>query len=544
MLALLLVRRADHEADAAGDERAKAGSGEHLERNRIVRSGEGDTQRGYGGEGALGDPWREVASFGGRHDIEGRFGPKRFPGVFSGDAPTPYVSSPAMPTADLVITSSRVVTEDGVAPAALAITDGTITALEAPGRAPDARHRLDVGNSVVMAGVVDTHVHVNEPGRTEWEGFQTATRAAAAGGVTTIVDMPLNSVPVTTTARGLRAKADAAGGTALVDFGFWGGAIPGNLRDLQPLAEAGVLGFKAFLVPSGIDEFPAVSVADLEQVMDRLAALDTVLLAHAELPGPIARAARNGGDPRRYATWLAARPPEAELEAIHLLLRLAGKTGCAVHVVHLSAARGLEPLAAARAAGTAVTVETCPHYLCFAAEDIPDGATAFKCAPPIRERDNREQLWSGLRSGDLDFVASDHSPAPPVLKCLDSGDFVAAWGGVASLELALAAVWTGGRARGATLVEVARWLAAAPARRAGLEGRKGRLAPGLDADLAIWDPEATFTVDPTRLHQRHPVTPYAGMTLWGVVRETFVRGVRVYENGRFPSPPVGRWLRR
>src|SRR5439155_8866168 len=282
-----------------------------------------------------------------------------------------------MPTADLVITSSRVVTDDGVAPAALAITDGTITALEAPGRAPDARHRLDVGNSVVLAGVVDTHVHVNEPGRTEWEGFQTATRAAAAWGVTTIVDMPLNSVPVTTTARGLRAKADAAGGTALVDFGFWGGAVPGNLKDLRPLADAGALGFKAFLVPSGIDEFPAVSAADLKLVMERLAALDAVLLAHAELPGPIARVAHNGraGDPRRYGTWLAARPPEAELEAIDLLLQLSTKTGCAVHVVHLSAADGLEPLAAARAAGAAVTVATCPPYLTFGAAEPPDAPT-------------------------------------------------------------------------------------------------------------------------------------------------------------------------
>jgi len=384
-----------------------------------------------------------------------------------------------MPAADLVITSSRVVTDDGVGPAAVAITGEKITAVARPGVSVDAHRRLDVGHSVVMAGVVDTHVHVNEPGRTEWEGFETATRAAAAGGVTTIVDMPLNSIPVTTTAKALRAKADAAAGRALVDFGFWGGAVPGNLKELRPLADAGALGFKAFLVPSGIDEFPAVSATDLKLVMERLAALDTVLLAHAELPGPIARVAHNGraGDPRRYATWLAARPPEAELEAIDLLLQLSTKTGCAVHVVHLSAADGLEPLAAARVAGTAVTVETCPHYLTFAAEEIPDGATAYKCAPPIRERNNREELWAGLRAGTIDFIASDHSPAPPTLKCLDSGDFVAAWGGVASLELALPAVWTGARARGATLADVARWLAAGPARRAGLDGRKAASPP-------------------------------------------------------------------
>jgi len=451
-----------------------------------------------------------------------------------------------MAAADLVITSSRVVTDDGVGPAAVAITGEKITAVARPGVSVDAHRRLDVGHSVVMAGVVDTHVHVNEPGRTEWEGFETATRAAAAGGVTTIVDMPLNSIPVTTTAKALRAKADTAAGRALVDFGFWGGAVPGNLKELRPLADAGALGFKAFLVPSGIDEFPAVSATDLKLVMERLAALDAVLLVHAELPGPIARVAHNGsaGDPRRYATWLAARPPEAELEAIDLLLQLSTRTGCAVHVVHLSAADGLEPLAAAREAGTAVTVETCPHYLMFAAEEIPDGATAYKCAPPIRERNNREELWAGLRAGTIDFIASDHSPAPPTLKCLDSGDFGAAWGGVASLELALPAVWTGARARGATLADGARWLAAGRARRAGLDGRKGRLAAGLDADLVIWDPDEPFTVDPAHLHQRHPVTPYAAQTLWGVVRETFVRGVRVYENGRFPSPPVGQWLRR
>src|SRR5216117_4012271 len=449
-----------------------------------------------------------------------------------------------MAAPDLVILSTRVVTGEGIRPAAVTIADGVITAVHEHGGPPDAARQLDVGDAALLPGVVDTHVHVNEPGRTEWEGFETATRAAAAGGVTTIVDMPLNSVPVTTTAKALRAKADAAAGQALVDFGFWGGAVPGNAKDLRPLVDAGVLGIKAFLVPSGIDEFPALPVADLKAVMERLAALDTVLLAHAELPGPIARAARSGGDPRRYTTWLGARPPEAELEAIDLLLQLATTTGCPVHVVHLSAAGGLRPIAAARTTGTAVTVETCPHYLSFAAEEIADGATAFKCAPPIRGRDNREDLWSGLREGTIDFVASDHSPAPPALKCLDSGDFLAAWGGVASLELALAAVWTGARARGATPTDVARWLGAGPARRAGLDRRKGRLAVGLDADLVIWDPEECFTVDPARLRQRHPVTPYAGMTLWGVVRETFVRGVRVYENGRFPTAPAGRWLRR
>ena len=450
-----------------------------------------------------------------------------------------------MPPADLVVHSLRVVTPDGERPAAVAVTGGRITAVTPPDDAPEARQRLDAGDAAVLPGLVDTHVHVNEPGRAEWEGFRTATRAAAAGGVTTIVDMPLNSLPATTTVAALTAKAAAAADAAMVDYGFWGGAVPGNADDLAPLHAAGALGFKAFLVDSGIEEFAPLDPSALEIGMRRLADLGSVLLVHAELPGPIARAAlEKPADPRRYGAWLAARPVEAELEAIDLVARSSARTGCRAHVVHLACADGVAAIAAARAGGARVTVETCPHYLTFAAEEIPDGATAFKCAPPIRGRDHRERLWAALGDDRIDFVASDHSPCPPALKRLDAGDFFAAWGGIASLELLLPATWTGARARGHDLPALARWLARGPARLASLDRRKGRIAVGYDADLVIFEPDTAWTVDPQHLHHRHPLTPYAGRELHGRVTRTYLRGRCVFDHGSFPSPPIGQWLRR
>jgi allantoinase len=455
---------------------------------------------------------------------------------------------------DLVIRSRRVVLPDGEREAAVVVRDGRIAAIVAPADVPASAETIDCGDACVMPGLVDTHVHVNEPGRTEWEGFATATRAAAAGGITTLVDMPLNSIPATTTVAALAAKRAAAESAGCrVDCGFWGGVVPGNTAELEGLAAAGVLGFKCFLVPSGVDEFACVEEHDLREAMPVLARLGLPLLAHAERPGPIAAAAPalKGRDPRRHATWLASRPPAAEVEAIHLLLRLCGETGCAVHIVHLATAEALPDLRAARARGLPVTVETCPHYLVFAAEEITDGDTRFKCAPPIRERANRDRLWGALREGVIDLVATDHSPCPQALKRLDTGDFMAAWGGIASLEMALSAVWTGARPRGFAPSDLARWMAERPARLAGLAGRKGVIAPGADADFIVWDPDAEWTVDGSRLAQRHPITPYEGRRLAGVARSTWVRGTRVFagdgdgeDAGRFTAPPAGRLLAR
>jgi len=451
--------------------------------------------------------------------------------------------------------SRRVVTPESARPAVVRVDNGIVAAVGDMGDVPAGGELVDVGDLVLMPGLVDTHVHCNEPGRTEWEGFATATRAAAAGGVTTIVDMPLNSVPATTSVEAFRAKLAAVESQLTIDVGFWGGVVPGNAAELRPLREAGVLGFKCFLVPSGVDEFPSVGEADLRAALPELAALGVPLLAHAELPGPIeaATAALGEASPRRYATWLVSRPPAAEIEAIELLLRLCREHGARLHVVHLSAAGAVDMLRAAKAAGQPVSVETCPHYLTLCAEEIADGRTDCKCAPPIRERANDDALWAALEEGVIDLVASDHSPCPPAMKNLPTGDgmadrgaargdFFRAWGGIASLELALSVVWTAARRRGHGAERLAQWMSAAPALLAGLGSHKGSIAPGRDADFVVWDPDATFTVDPARLHQRHKLTPYAGRTLHGVVHATYLRGREVFSGGAFPQPPTGRAL--
>ncbi len=429
----------------------------------------------------------------------------------------------------MVIRSTRVVLPEGIRPADVVVTGARIEAIRPyPSESADLRPPTsdlhDVGDLVVMPGIVDTHVHVNEPGRTEWEGFATATAAAAAGGITTIVDMPLNSVPATTNAAALEAKRHAAAGAA-IDVLFWGGLVPGNAGDLQALVGAGVPGFKCFMSPSGVDDFEFVEEADLREGLPILQRLGRPLLAHAEWPSAL-RPFPVAADPRAYATWMASRPPQAELEAIAILIGLCREFGAAIHIVHLATAEALPMLRAARGEGLPLTVETCPHYLTFCAEEIGDGATLFKCAPPIRGRANRDALWQGLVDGDIDLIATDHSPCPPSMKA--DGDFVRAWGGIAALELSLPAVWTGAAGRGIPLERVAQWLSAAPARLAGIDGRKGSIAAGKDADLVVWDPDAAFVVDETLLHQRHKRTPYAGLTLRGRVIETYARGRVVY----------------
>jgi allantoinase len=397
---------------------------------------------------------------------------------------------------------------------------------------------LDAGDLLVSPGLVDCHVHINEPGRTDWEGFTTATRAAAAGGVTTLVDMPLNCIPVTTTAAALEVKRAACAGQLHVDVGFWGGVVPGNADELPGLARAGALGCKAFLVHSGIDEFPNATEADLRQAMPVLRDHGLPLLAHAELD---LGADVSETDPRAYRGYLESRPPAWEDEAIRLLVRLCRETGCAVHVVHLSSASSLPTLRAARAEGLPITVETCPHYLCLEAEAIPDGATHFKCAPPIRAHANREELWRGLRAGEIDLVITDHSPCTPALKLPERGDFHQAWGGIASLQLGLSVVWTEARRRGVDPAALATWMSAAPARVAGLADRKGRIAVGLDADLIIWDPEQEHTVAAHELQFRHRISPYVGEALRGSVQTTVLRGQVIFDGRAFPGT-IGRTL--
>ncbi|MFI5310800.1 MAG: allantoinase AllB [Gemmatimonadales bacterium] len=443
----------------------------------------------------------------------------------------------------LVLRSTRVVTPNGTAAHAILVQDGRIVDVADHGAMLPGATVVDEGDAVVMSGLVDTHVHINEPGRTEWEGFATATRAAAAGGVTTLLDMPLNSIPATTSTAALEAKRAAASGQCWVDVGFLGGVVPGNAIALHGLSVAGVLGFKCFLVPSGVPEFRHVGERDLRAALPMLARLGTTLMVHAELPGPIADAPPIR-DPPSYGDYLASRPRAAEEEAIALVLRLVEECGARVHIVHLSSSDALPLLVAARARGVSVTVETCPHYLHFAAEDIPDGATEFKCAPPIRERSNREALWHALDAGAIDLIVSDHSPCPPAMKHRESGDFTAAWGGIASLQLGLSIIWKGMRARDIPFERLATWMSEAPARLAGLSRRKGSIAVGRDADFVVWRPERWFTVRAESLLHRYPVTPYLGARLPGVVEATYLRGERIFERGAVGAPARGTLLAR
>jgi allantoinase len=430
---------------------------------------------------------------------------------------------------DLVLHSRRVVLPAGERPAAVCIHSGRIAAVEEYGSRPGE----DLGDLALLPGLVDTHVHVNEPGRTEWEGFATATRAAAAGGVTTILDMPLNSIPPTTSVEALETKRRAAQGQCAVDVGFWGGAVPGNVADLRPLYDAGVFGFKCFLVDSGVPEFPPLDGAQLDEA---LAAVQGLFVVHAEDPELL----RPLPSTRRYADFVASRPDAGEARAAARAIGAANRAGARVHLLHVSsAAPVVGPLHAARMRGEPHTAETCPHYLTLAAEDVPDGATEFKCCPPVRGASDRESLWRFLAEGRIDCVVSDHSPCPPDLKHPGTGDFAAAWGGIASLQLGLPLVWTGARRRGHGLADVVRWMAQRPAEIVGL-ARKGSIEVGYDADLVAFAPDGSFVVEPSALRHRHPVTPYAGRTLSGVVTTTWLRGEPVDPAG----PPRGRLLSR
>jgi allantoinase len=435
--------------------------------------------------------------------------------------------------------STRVLTPDGIAPAAVIVDQERITALGGWNEVPADAELFDFGDHVLLPGLVDSHVHINEPGRTEWEGFETATQAAAAGGVTTLVDMPLNCVPETIDVPALEAKRAAAQGKAWVDWAAWGGVVRGNAESLPSLVRAGVPGFKCFLIYSGIDGFAWVDETDLRAALERLHGTGLPLLAHAEVAGPIGAAAqalsRMSADWRKYSTYLRSRPDDAEIEAIALLIRLAEEFQTPIHIVHLSSAQALPLLRDARERGVPVTVETCAHYLWFEAAEIPDGATQYKCAPPIRDAGNREALWNALNEGLIEMVTTDHSPCPPEMKHRQPKGEIArwdrSWGGIASLGLALPVLWSGMKQRGIGIERIADWMAAAPARLAGMSGRKGVIAAGADADFAVFDPEATWTVAASDLYFRHKISPYLGAELQGRVLETWLRGTPVFRAG-------------
>ena len=435
---------------------------------------------------------------------------------------------------DVAIKSDRVITADGLRSATVVIKDGKIA--DVAKNIPKGNFPfIDVADAVLMPGIVDPHVHINEPGRTEWEGFDTATKAAIAGGITTLVDMPLNSSPVTTTAKAFDEKIRATTGQLHTNCGFWGGIVPGNEKEIEPLIEKGVLGFKAFLTHSGIAEFPNATESDLRKAMPLIAKHGLPLLVHCELSSltglPMAI-----GTPlptRLYKNYLASRPKSWEDDAVSLMLRLCEEFNCRVHIVHLSSADSIEQISDAKKRGLPVSVETGQHYLYFIDENIKDGQTEFKCAPPIRERTNNEKLWQALYEGTIDFVATDHSPAPPAMKELQSGDFTKAWGGISSLQFALPVLWTAAKIRGCDLNDIAKWLCENPTRLPGLESRKGKIEKGYDADVVVWDPEDNFILNENMIHHRHKITPYIGEKLYGVVRQTWLEGKKVYDNGNF-----------
>ncbi|MFD4247439.1 allantoinase AllB [Streptomyces sp. NPDC058525] len=439
---------------------------------------------------------------------------------------------------ELVLRSTRVITPEGTRAASVAVAGGKITAVLAHDAEVPAGARLeDFGDDVLLPGLVDTHVHVNDPGRTEWEGFWTATRAAAAGGITTILDMPLNSLPPTTTADNLRVKQEVARAKAHVDVGFWGGALPDNVKDLRPLHDAGVYGFKCFLSPSGVEEFPELDQEQLAASLAEITGFGGLMIVHAEDPHHLDSAPQNPGP--KYADFLASRPRDAENTAIANLIAQAKRLGARVHVLHLSSSDALPLIAAAKAEGVRITVESCPHFLTLTAEEVPDGATEFKCCPPIREAANQDLLWDALADGTIDCIVSDHSPSTADLK---TGDFATAWGGISSLQLGLPAIWTEARSRGRSLEDVVRWMSSAPAALAGLT-QKGAIEVGRDADFAVVAPEETFTVDPAELHHRNRITAYAGKTLHGVVKSTWLRGTQIADHGT-PTEPTGLLLER
>jgi allantoinase len=460
--------------------------------------------------------------------------------------PCPSLNGESNVSMSQAFRSTRVLTPEGLEPATVVVEGERIAAVRGWVEVPSGAELHDCGDFVLLPGLVDTHVHINEPGRTEWEGFATATSAAAAGGMTTLIDMPLNCIPETINVEALEAKRTAAQGQAWVDWAAWGGVVRGNSDSLLPLAEAGVPGFKCFLIHSGIDGFAWVNECDLRLALERLRGTGLPLLAHAEVAGPVGAATESlrleGADWCKYATYLASRPDAAEVDAIALLIRLAEEFAHPIHIVHLSSAKALPLIAEARNRGLPITVETCTQYLWFAAEEIADGATEFKCAPPIRGVANREALWGALVEGLIDMVTTDHSPCPPAMKHRDEGRWDLAWGGIASLGLALPVLWTAMSRRHVHIDCLADWMGTAPAQLAGIAGRKGSLSAGADADIVIFDPDMPWAVQPADLRFRHKISPYLGAELRGRVLETWLRGERIFSQDEFIGTPRGSEL--
>ncbi|MFN8672077.1 MAG: allantoinase AllB [Candidatus Sericytochromatia bacterium] len=440
--------------------------------------------------------------------------------------------------ADLVIKSNRILTPNGFVDGFLLIKDEKILDIT---KTYTENSFHDVGNSVVMAGIVDSHVHVNEPGRTDWEGFETATKAAAAGGITTLVDMPLNCSPVTVSEKALNIKLEAIKGKLWVDCGFWGGVIPNNLDELEKLLKAGVLGCKAFLIDSGIDEFPNANKKDLQEAMPILKKYNVPLLVHAELED---EASKNFvyTDSKSYQNFLDSRPKSLEDNAINLVIELCKENHCRTHIVHLSSADALNSINEAKKSGLPFSVETCPHYLTFSAEEIDDGDTRFKCCPPIREKSNNEKLWDGVKNGTIDFIVSDHSPCTANLKLMEAGDIEKAWGGISGLQFSLSLIWTEAKKREISIETLSDLMSVKTAEFIGLANTKGKISKGFDADLLIWNPEEEFVIEEKMIQHKNKVTPYLNKKLFGVVKETYLRGNKIYENGNFINKPIGDFL--
>jgi allantoinase len=445
------------------------------------------------------------------------------------------------PPRRFALVSNRVVTADGLRPAALLIEGQTISAVVGKDELVANVPVEDVGDSVIAPGIIDSHVHINEPGRTEWEGFESGTRAAAAGGVTTLIDMPLNCDPVTTSVRALEAKRSAADGKCWVDVGFYGGLAGGNVADIPPLLDAGVCGIKCFLCHSGLDDFPAATETELRAVLPILSHRGVPLLVHAEL---IHGETASVSFARNHRDWAAMRPKRFEVAAVKWMRDLSAEYRAPVHIVHLSSAEGAALVADAQRAGTPLGAETCPHYLHFCADEIAPADPRFKCAPAIGDRHDRDVLWQALVEGTIRTIGSDHSPCPPALKYLTESDYLRAWGGISSLQLTLPVVWTGARQHNVPIERLSDWLSAAPARLVGIADRKGRIAAGFDADLVVWNPEAQWRIDASHLQHRHKLTPYDGESVWGRVQRTYVRGQIVFDEGARQNTPRGRLVCR